>query len=169
MTRSWILLLALTFPGCGKPANCEPGFDPGEQFRITIKGPTPNSEICDESLLKPGDSFILTASSVRIPDVTSAECYTLGAVGEVPEFASTIITRCWSGRGQLGLSCDGMAPTGCAITMSAHVGPYISRSVDVVEDGLFVLNWGGCQLPQACYGSQVFSARIERLTTRGDY
>lgn len=165
-----IHFMATAVFGCGKPAHCEPGFDPGEQFRITTKGPAPGFGICEASLLKPGDSFVLTAALGRIEDVSGNGCYTYGASGEVPEFAKSIITHCRPAGDQLGLDCEGASSSGCAVEMLSGVGPSIERGVTLLEDGVFRLNWGGsCQIPEACYGSQVFSVRIERLDTRGDY
>ena len=166
-----VSLLGGLFTGCflGEPRNCYPGFDPGEQFRITIKGPAPDNEICDTAPLQAGDSFVLTASNGRISDPSGNGCYTYGAVGTVPDFAKPIITECWPDRDQLGLGCKGVTANGCAITMTAVTGPYIHRDDQVIEDGGFTINWGGCQIPETCGGGEVYSARIERLNTTGDY
>ena len=169
MRKILIIGAALEFAvaGCGRPPDyCEPGYEGGERFRITVMGFRDPRVTCDTSPLLPGDSFELTASNALMPtpDSDNNSCHIRAAVGAAPEFLRSVITDCISGKLQLGLECRGVDSTGCEMLVVLSVGPYIASGVQIIENGFLNLIWsGGCQAPVSCGGGEQYRVRIERL------
>ena len=156
---------ATLLPGptaCGPGDECTPGFDDGEQFRITILEDRDPETDCIFVTLEVGDSFILTGGRTS---EDAGGCVTRMARPEVPEFASEILQECQSEGTQLGLRCEGEW-SGCSPRVRMSVGPYIERSDTTIESGvLFFEWWSGVTSPPAnCAGCMdQYTVRIERL------
>ncbi len=111
--------------GCSSDKNCTPGFDKGEQFRITLTGRATDTA-CGILDLAPGTSFVLTAGDLS-PLVTPDGCQERAAAPETPSFAGNVIGACMSGPDQLGLVCDAEYPQDCHASVGMAVGPAITR------------------------------------------
>ncbi|MGC4067979.1 MAG: hypothetical protein QM784_25685 [Polyangiaceae bacterium] len=167
-TLSVLVTSALSLVGCGDPPNCQPGYDGGERFRITVLGDREPGSNCDSSPLHPGDSFELTALDVLTPLAEGDGCHVRAAVGTIPAFFGPTITECIPGQSQLALDCKGLGPDGCTVLVRLGIGPYIASGMSSIEDGLLNLSWGGCQVPMACGGNEQYRVRIERLAPATD-
>ena len=155
---------ATLLPGptaCGPGDECTPGFDDGEQFRITILEDRDPETDCIFVTLEVGDSFILTGGRTS---EDAGGCVTRMARPEVPEFASEILQSCEPRGFQLGMACEGDW-SGCSVGMQMGVGTHISRSDQVIGDGILTFNWWGRgEVPEGCGGcTDQYTVRIERL------
>src|SRR5664280_2935088 len=93
-TTRWLLVLivAIAAAACGKPDNCPPpNYLPGDKFKITINSIRAGDTPCSEMPLGTGDSFVVTAGTSRQYYPGSADCYTLAATPEVPDFAKGVM------------------------------------------------------------------------------
>jgi hypothetical protein len=162
LTRSFAPpLLLLLIQGCGE---CKaPGFDEGEQFRITISGVRSPTSECDTPLLMADDSFVLVGGPTLADGGDGSQCQIRGARPEVPTFADGILTSCETRNSQLGLACMGTTATGCDVGASMGVGPTIERGVSTIERGTFRLTWIGSSCYPGGLCGAVYDARIERL------
>ena len=147
---------------CGKPDDCEPGFDEGEQFRITVLANRNPESVCLFDILEAGDSVVLTGGSTFEEE---NGCHVRSARPEVPEFALEYLTECQPDRVQLGLRCEGEV-AGCLVGARLGVGPHIDRSDSVVDEGILNFNWwSSADAPATCPGGCTvqYTVRIERL------
>jgi hypothetical protein len=146
--------------GCG--ADCELGFDAGEQFRFTVKSLTgDNPQGCGILTLEPGASFVLTAGEKTLDNQEA--CYERGAVPVVPAPFKSVLTECSAfGGGQLSAQCSGQIRPDCVGGAYFGTPTTIRRGDRVIEDGRFVVGWDGdpCY-PVGCTDHYV--VRIERL------
>ncbi len=153
--------------GCSSDKNCTPGFDKGEQFRITLTGRATDTA-CGILDLAPGTSFVLTAGDLS-PLVTPDGCQERAAAPETPSFAGNVIGACMSGPDQLGLVCDAEYPQDCHASVGMAVGPAITRDTTVIDDGEFGMYWSwkgdasACGLPGG-YCRDEYTVRMERFS-----
>lgn len=158
----WLGLVVLTASCRRQPDNCQPEFDKGERFRITIIERMAAVDGC--APLQPGDSFELLAGDLVLRD-TEPGCAWRTAAPELPAFFEPYfeeIESCESSGQQLGLYCRRRGPQcreGEPNYMVLNVGTDIQRTDTVIEDGILGVNW---QL--ACASClDVFHVRIEIL------
>ena len=144
--------------GCHN-SNCkEPGFNEGEQFRITITSPSERQ--CAVAPLAVGDSFVLTGGAQLLQ---GDGCHVRGATPQVPSFATTVLTSCRESAFQLGLDCTGMITPACNVSAQLRVGPDIEIGTTAIEGGVFSILWTGSDcLPGGC--TDKYGVRIERTT-----
>jgi hypothetical protein len=182
--NKWLTVFALVLAAAAcvnTPSNspgCSPNFSPGDRFKVTINSIFPEQTPCRDMPLYPGDSFVVTANSYKLYDVSGrSHCYTYTAVADgVPDFAKGVMKSCASGSQQLGISCNGVTNDGCEVGMVTQIGEVPSESQGVIEHSVFEFHAGGgrqvdggasCSMSWECAINQ-FDARIERLPPGSD-
>jgi hypothetical protein len=171
-----LLTCALLNHGCVSPCRA-PGYDAGEQFKITVLSWREGESVCPDIGLAPGDSFVLTAGNILKAWVGQDQCDVRSARAEVPSFAARTLTTCRETPLQLGLECNGRSLSPCAcqgprmepscgVAATIDIGlPFIERGRDTFEEGLLRVWWtnagDGCN--PGC-GIAMYNVRIERLS-----
>ena len=155
----WLGLVVLTASCRQQPDNCQPEFDKGERFRVTIIERMAEVDGC--APLQPGDSFELVAGDLVVRD-TEPGCSWRTAAPSVPTLFEPYVESCEPRGYQLGLYCNRRGPEcreGEPGYMRLNVDADVHRNDTVIEDGILGVNW---QL--ACNSClDVFHVRIEIL------
>jgi len=134
-----------------------PGFDQGEQFRLTVTNVKSRRGDCSLAPLQVEDSFVLTAGIIVAPGST---CPKRSTDGTAPSFVSELATDCYARDSQLGVGCL-LETNGCPSRMQLSVGPHIARGRRIVEEGEVLVDW----FESSCYDGcrEIYAVRIERL------